>query len=214
MSRIIISLVNDRHRYESELAEPEIYAIGYVTVAWAMLEHLLLASTIELTDKANIPLPDDALALSFKKRCRAWRAVIKATVENEKERTKLIRLANRIGNAERTRNRITHGVWDWDPAKPDKLKGQSYRVPYEYEEPFDLNKLIKLGERVGEINFQLALPRGKDQAWEEMAQAAAQRGGFVSREFALRLAGKEIVNPHLPLPTPPKHKKSRSTSRD
>ena len=214
MSKIILSLKDDRHRVESELAEAEIYAIGYVTVAWAILEHNIFAATLGLTDRANIRLPEDATSLSFKKRLRAWRVVIRETAENEEERSRLIRLANRIGSIERSRHRITHGLWEWDLSKPDKLKGLSFRTPYHFEEPFDLNKLIKLGERVGEINFQLLYPGGKDQAWGELGEDLEQHGALVSREFALVLAGKEIVNPHLPLPSPPKRKKPRSASHD
>lgn len=214
MPKIILSLKDDRHRVESELAEAEIYAIGYVTVAWAILEHNILAATLGLTHSANIPLPEDATSLSFKKRLRAWRAVIRETVENDEVRSRLIKLANRIGSMERNRHRVTHGLWEWDFSKPDKLKGLSFRTPYHFEEPFDLNKLIRLGERIGEINFQLFYPGGKDQAWDEWAEDVAQHGAYVSREFALLLAGKEIVNPHLPLPSPPKRKKPQSASRD
>ena len=214
MPKFLISLIDDRHRFESDLTEAEIYAIGYMTVAWAILEHTILTITLDLADKANIPPPEDATSLSFKKRLRAWRAIIRETVENEEARSKLIKLANRIGSIERSRHRVTHGLWEWDFSKPDKLKGLSFRTPYHFEEPFDLNKLIRLGERIGEINFQLFYPGGKDQALEEMAEGAAQPGGLVSREFLLRLAGKEIVNPHLPLPNPPKRKKPQSASRD
>ncbi len=198
MSAIIISLENDRHRIATELTEREIYAIGYVTVSWAHLEHLLIIKTMELAEKAKIPLPEDARALSFKKRRRVWRALIKKTVKWPRTRENLLNLATRIGSTERSRNRITHGLWGWDTADPRKLRVGSFRKPFKFEEPFDFEKLMKLGDRIGEINFQLTYPRGKNQAIKMLAQ----RGGGVSRRGMLILTGKDSEDPGLALPTP------------
>ena len=213
MSKILLSLVDERHRFESDLAEAEIYAIGYVTVGWAILEHQVYFHTIDLAESTGIPIPTDAVSLSLKKRLRAWRVIIRETVTDQKEQDRLLKLASQITNIQRGRNQITHGLWEWSLAKPDKLKGISLRAPYHFEEPFDLKKLIKLGDRIGEINFQLAFPGGKQQAWQELGQSVAQSGGHASREYLLTLAGKEIVNPHLPLTSPLKRKKSQSSSR-
>ena len=41
------------HTVQSDLDERELYAIGFVTVAWAMLEHMLLAESVRLADEAR-----------------------------------------------------------------------------------------------------------------------------------------------------------------
>jgi hypothetical protein len=111
MAAFVRSLKNDRHRIDTELTQPELASIGYVTVLWAQLEHILLYETVKLAGQA--PPPQDTLSLSFKKRLRAWRALIKAKVNDEKQRARMLKTANSIGEIERSRHRITHGLWNW-----------------------------------------------------------------------------------------------------
>ena len=196
MSTIIISAKDTHHRLGTELSMPEFAAIGYITVSWAQLEHLLLQRTAELADKANVPIPTDATATSFKKRIRALRKLAKEVITGPKTRQKFLKLLTKISDIERGRHRITHGLWDWMPTDPDKMQASSFRPPYEFEEPFDYHKLVKLAERIGELNFQLAYPRGKAQAIREVVQSRMQRGMHVSRLGIQLLTGKDISS-HL-----------------
>lgn len=210
MAKIAFSLTGGRHQLLSDLTEPEIYAIGYVTVNWAILEHLMLGETMALADRAKIPPPEDTTALSFKKRVRAWRSLIRKTVTPETTQKKMLNLVDRVSRIAVSRNRITHGLWDWELGKPEKLGSSSFRPMLEFEESFDLAKLIKIGDRISEINFQILYPLGKPQALQEIFEDATQRGGLVSREFLLAVTGKGPLSPHLPPPSPPKHKPPRS----
>ncbi|GJL88585.1 MAG: hypothetical protein DHS20C03_22940 [Minwuia thermotolerans] len=208
MSAVIFSTKDDKHRIGTELSMHEMAAIGFVTVSWAQLEHLMLQKTAELCEEAGIPLHAHATSLSFKKRMRALRDLAKQVIANDDTRMALLDLLTQIGGAERSRNRITHGLWDWLPSNPDKLQASSYRRPYDFEEPFDFKKLIALAERIGQINFRLAYSGGKDEAMEEIAESRAQRGGHVSRLGMQLLQGKDISDLHPDLATAPTRKRS------
>jgi hypothetical protein len=213
MPTIILSTKNKRHRIGAELAMSEYAAIGLVTVSWAQLEHLILQRTLELAKKANVPIPEDATALSFKKRIRALRALAKEVISGTKTQKTFLDLLTKIGGAERSRNRITHGLWDWMPSTSDRLQTSSFRPPYEFEEPFDYEKLTNLAERIGEFNFQLAYPCGKAQAMRELVQSRMQRGLHVSRLGMILLTGKDISNHHPHLASPRKRKQPPPSSR-
>jgi hypothetical protein len=196
MPAIVFSLTEEPDRIDTELTEPELAAIGYVTVLWAELEHDLLARSVELAG-SDTP-PEDVFSLSFKRRLRAWRALIKANIADDEERLKLLSLATKIGGIERSRHRITHGLWDWQQRKADALTAASFRPPFSFTEPFDFRKLTKLAHRIGEATFQLRYPGGRDEAWKAVVADRVEGGGHVSRRFMLEMMGKDPTNPHLP----------------
>lgn len=186
----------------TELVEIELYAIGAVTVQWAYLEHALLNDSLRMADKAKIPVPENATSLSFKKRLRVWCDLVKRT-KRGKNRERLLNLGMRIGGTERSRNRITHGLWDWEMGAADKLKASSFRKPFDFMEPFDSAKLLKIAERIGEFNFELRFPGGKKSALEWLAASWTQDAGHVSRSGALLLQGKDHLNPRRVIATQP-----------
>src|SRR5258708_6830618 len=55
----------------TDLSEGELYAIGYVTVQWAHLEHALLLATVKLAAARKRDPPSDTFSLSFERRLRA-----------------------------------------------------------------------------------------------------------------------------------------------
>ena len=213
MFTIILAPKDKRHRLGTEISMPEFAAIGYVTVSWAQLEHLLLQKTAELADKADIPIPADATATSFKKRIRALRKLAKEVITGPKTRQKFLNLLTKISSIQRARHRIAHGLWDWMPTDPDKLQASSFRPPYEFEEPFDFHKLVKLAERIGELNFQLAYPKGEKQATDDVVRSVMQRGGHVSRLGMQLLMGRDISSHHPRLSSLLEHKEPPPSSR-
>jgi hypothetical protein len=200
MVNVAISLQKDNdHRLEPELSQPELAAIGRITVLWAELEHLLLESTIGIAEVVKVPVPEDAYALSFKKRLRTARALAKMSLKDGPLKTYLLKTFDAIGSVERSRHRVTHGLWNWLPADPSTTIASSDRPSFEFQEKFDFRKLIKFGTQVGRAGFLLRYPGGPDQFYEEQAEAAQQPGGIVSRWWALAAQGKDPENPHLPL---------------
>lgn len=195
MGRIVLSTKGQRHRLDTELNHYELAAIGYVTVLWARLEHTVLAKTIALAEQSGLSVPEDATSLSFKRRLRAYRTLINTAVNDNLERAKLLQLITNIGGVERSRNRITHGIWDWELADPAQLRAWSARVPYHFEEHFDFHKLIKVAHRIGELSFQLEFPGGEKEALEHQTAVMMQRGFSVSRSFALEMTGRDPQDP-------------------
>ncbi len=185
----------------NEIADAELWAIGTITVQWAYLEHLLLIDTAQMANKAKIDkLPLDATSLSFKKRLSAWRLLVEETIKNARNRELRLRLASRIANTESDRHKITHGLWQWFPSNPTRLRTYSFRPPFAFaDERFSFDRLLKLGERLGAINFELAYPpkRGRQQDATEVMLGEAPRSGrvsYVSRRLLLELAGKGRLN--------------------
>lgn len=190
MAKILFSLVGERHRLTSDLVEGELLAIGQFTVAWGTFEHLMFAQTYELCEKAKIPLPPAARSLSFKKRRRAWLAVIKACTRKGKKREQLEAIAKLAGSIERSRHRIIHGVWDWREGDPERITSSGFKPPHGFEEHFDFEKLMKLAERVEGLNFQLTYPGGKKQAEAEHVRSLSKHGGYFSRRALLMMMEK------------------------
>jgi hypothetical protein len=212
MGQIVLAIRTGRHRLDTELERDELAAIGYVTVLWAHLEHVLLAKTIRLADEYKKQVPTDTTALAVKKRLRAYREFIKSTMPDGDRRKTLLDLVTKIGSIERSRNRVVHGVWDWERVEPALLRASSVKAPHNFEERFDFQKLIKIAHQIGELSFQLQFPGGEDEALEHQAQMVRQRGAAVSRRFALQLTGRDPEDPRRYPPIRRGRKKPQSSS--
>jgi hypothetical protein len=162
------------HRIETSLEEKELAAIGYVTVQWAYLEHIILVHTLRIAHQNNVPVPVDARSKSFENRRNAWRKLIKESVTDASERTALLKIVSKIANLELKRHRLTHGLWGWDEEDPTTMRAYSFRPRVEFDVDFDFDGLMELGFQIGEINFQLTFPRGKKEAWEAVWEAVGE----------------------------------------
>jgi hypothetical protein len=147
--------------YPKEFTRLEIAAIGVMTIQWSYLEHMLLLATAELVDKAKIQMPAEATSISFERRLEAFREVVKQTQPVGWKRTQLLSLATRISNIQNDRHMVTHGLWDWYPSRPTKLRLYSFRPQFAFETNFDLPRLAAVCERLGEINYELSYPPSK-----------------------------------------------------
>lgn len=143
-----------------ELDPREFAAIGRVTTHWAYLEHGVYAVSYALCQTANIPLPDEVVNLSFKRRLRALFDIIHEIFSDETEKSRLLKIHSQIARVEHERHKLTHGLWAWSMEDPDKLTASSFRPKVEFEEPFDVEKMEELAVQIGEINFQLEYPEG------------------------------------------------------
>jgi hypothetical protein len=175
-----------------DISDEEMFAIGRVTVSWAYLEHAILDDCLQMADAHRVPLSPDAFVVPLKPRLRVWRDLIKK-YRKGKRRDRLLKIISSIENAQRSRNQITHGLWNWEYSSADRVTAKSYKPRFEFTQPFDFTKLLKLSDTLGEINFELMYPKGRIQAMK----ALAARPNRVSREFALMMTGKQKT-PHLP----------------
>jgi hypothetical protein len=165
--------------YPKEFTRFEVAAIGVLTIHWAYLEHMLLIATAELVDKAKIAMPDEATSVSSERRIDAFRSVVKSCVKDDWTRNRFLGLANRISNIQNDRHKVTHGLWEWYPSKPRKLRVYSFRPPFTFSDNFDLPRLARICDRLGEINYELTYPPRKGLkklviAKEDMAYTSRQ----------------------------------------
>lgn len=192
---------NPRYWIDNELTTNELAGIGAITVQWAHLEHMLLVRTMQLAKQANIALPEDAKKLSFSKRLRAWRILYEQVVTDKKERRAMDELHGRIAAAEDNRHKITHGLWDYDRRNPSRLRASSFRVPFDFERHFDMDRFYKLYRMIAEANFKLHFPKGPASLERPYA--------FASRSFLQAISGPSPPDPRRRRATPPKRKDPR-----
>ena len=150
------------HFFWPELDERELYAIGFLTVQWAHLEHLIYAHCLRLTGKQ--PLDPNATKLSFKLRRNAWLQLIRKRTRGASLRRWLI-VHERIVVAERDRHKVTHGLWRMPELRrmaenTDEMMLSSFRPPFVYDKHFDVGKVLRLGEDIGAISLCFHFPNG------------------------------------------------------
>lgn len=181
------ALDGSKHQLFPDLLEEELFAIGRITVGFAYLENLILLDIVGTAAKRRIDVPQDAFSISFKKRLRLWRKFIHK-YRRGKPRERLLAIAQRISDCQQARNRITHGLWYWDYGTPDSATATSIKPSFQFTEHFDFKKLLKVGDKIAEINFELSYPGGKKEAWKSLAQ----RGFAMSRSFPHIARGKPL----------------------
>lgn len=120
-----------------------------------------------------------------------------------------MKLSAKIGNANGTRQRLTHGVWSYDAKNPLRLYSRSRKgVPVRsHVEPFDLAKLWKFGISVGELSLDLdASTAPKSTSDEGLGRA------YMSRSLRIAATGKDPSDLGLPWPKLAKESPPPSTS--
>ena len=179
-----------RPQIVSELTERELGAIGLVTVQWSYLEHQLYELALSIAGGLDIdPAPQEIHSSSFDRRCEALKSLLNNAGFPEQGRKRLSGLLHRTRRVEVDRHKITHGLWDWDYSNPYRPKASSQRKPHVFEEGFDLTKLVRLAERIGEINFELTFPAGVTYENIQMA--------YMSREATALMVGDAELSPPI-----------------
>jgi hypothetical protein len=108
-------------------------------------------------------------------------------------------LAQRISNAMNDRHRITHGLWDWNPATPQKIRAFSFRPSFEFSAVFDQDRLSSLADRIGEINYELTYPPRRGL---KKLPADDRAFSYISRQFLLLATGATPESIGLYAPPP------------
>lgn len=179
MPRIQKDLRTGIGQIEFELDEAEYAAMGRVTAHWAYLEHGVYAVTAAIADAVGGDLPGDALSLSFKRRMKALRLLVEECAPPG-ERERMIRLIDRIANAQQDRHKVTHAMWEWDNADPEKISASSFRPGFEFEKLFDAARLHLLADEIAQISFALEYPEGWDAAFVAMIAETEDADGNVA----------------------------------
>src|SRR5262249_34825898 len=117
---------------------------------------------------------------------------------DEKEKTRLLKLVSKAANLSASRHKLAHGLWAWDYSDPVTLKAFSFRTKVKFEADFNAEGIRRLGERLGELNFELSFPGGKMDAYKSMAELASEGRG-ASRSCLLQLSGDKVGTGRRPL---------------
>ena len=183
-----------------DLTPKEFYAIGEATVQWAYLEHALYFRTKALCRQGRMAIPAAATDTSFTRRLRAFREVVNAVIKLEKRQKKYLLLAARIANAEGTRHRVIHGLWEYDPKHPERLFNFNARPPFKTRfHKMNEKKISDFAIQVGALSFELDWPNGRGIFPPRMPDGPF---AYVSRSFLLPPEAKALAGP-VPVPAMP-----------
>lgn len=193
MIQLAKDLKTGKGHIEFDIDEQEYCAIGRVTAQWAYLGHGVYAVTANIAKANGREVPGDARSTSFQRRLSALRLLIEECVPGA-EREQMLKLISRIANAEQDRHKITHAMWDWDRANPDRISASSFRPGLEFEKKFDAQKMHELANRIGEISFELEYPEGWDAAFKEQLEAVMDESGNVRYADTSRRLIRELTS--------------------
>jgi hypothetical protein len=215
--RLVVPLPgsNECARYDFEIGMREYAALGLANVHWAFFEEVLYQSTAKLARRAGRRIPEEAKQLDFSRRLGALRQLaVRMRDPMGLKRDRLLKLIPKIANANGTRQKLVHGIWDFDPGKPHRIfsrprKGlpSKARLP---AEGYDFMKMIKFALSVGELSWAL------EGATSPLKIPDDEPRSYMSRSFLLALAGKdpEDLGFHWPKPLATPHRRISYPARD
>jgi hypothetical protein len=185
--------------YYLDLGEKEYTALGFAGVQWAFLEEMLYIATARLYRRCRRKIPGGAKSLDFSRRVAAFGEAVKRIRNNPPLKDILGSLIPKMGNANGTRQKLTHGIWGYDAKNPMRLYSRSREgAPVRpHIDPFDIPKLWKFSTSVGELS--LALDVLTDP---KLPAEPSERKPYMSRSFLLAVTGKdpESLGYHWPKP--------------
>lgn len=185
--------------YDFEIGEKEYAALGFAIVHWGFFEDILYGATAKLARRAGKKVPLDAKSLDFSRRLTALERLVKRMRDPLGiKKGSLLELIPKIANANGIRQKLVHGLWSFDPKKPERLYSRSRRaLPFKTRlEPFDFPSLIKFALSVGELSFVL------DAASSPLRLPEGEPKPYASRSFLLALQGKDPASLGFHWPTP------------
>lgn len=174
---------------EFDMGQLEHASIGYAVVHWAFLEWAMLHRSKLFARRAKMRLPKDAHDHSFAKRMRVLRGLIGVVLKDPKRRKWWYDMLSKIGKENGVRQIIVHGLWSYDPRRPERLFSSPRYDKGARLTPFTTENIFGFGRRVGELAYALLEPA------PGVGRPAPLPDGFyayASRSFRLRMAGKDV----------------------
>jgi 5'-deoxynucleotidase YfbR-like HD superfamily hydrolase len=164
--------------FHFNFAREECGVIGLAVVQWAFLENALFERTKALAKRGKKRLPEDAKNFSFKRRMMTFRNLVKQVIKNNSTQHKYLQLADKIANCAQTRNKLAHGLWEFNPRQPERLLNISRsRIA-----SFDIQAIAKFADKVKTLSVGLVYPRGERDIKPDQA--------YLSRGFLLKTGYK------------------------
>jgi hypothetical protein len=176
---------SERVGYTFDMGIYEFAAIGEMTVHWAFLEEAMYKRTVLFAKRAKVKVPQDARDLSFSKRLRALRLLMQAVITHSEIRKRWNWLISAIGNANGTRQKITHGLWSYDARNPARLFSSPRPSVGKWLTPFNVEKIDEFAGQLGAYSYALLHPGPGGRPSKKEPSVA-----YASRLFRLRMSGK------------------------
>ena len=142
-----------RWEIDIELTPDEYAAIGRVSAQWAFLDAHIIKFCSLVADRLGEPLSKDFTSDSFRKRKRAWAALVAyAFPEGSEERSSMEKIIRSAGDLQGERQTAIHSLFEWDKSDPSKLKGYSHKNPGGRARSHSVESLTKIGDKIAELN--------------------------------------------------------------
>ena len=139
-----------------QLRPAELQAIGRVTTNWAFLEFLILRETRGLATFLEINVPEDAFAVSFRRRRNLWEELTRRASESLPDAApQMLDCIERAKNLAKDRHRVTHDIFEYDPADENRLKLYPREAMGRFGWPLDAARINKLAMDIGRLNHDL-----------------------------------------------------------
>jgi hypothetical protein len=167
-------------RYEFDLDQQELAALGYAVAHWAFMEEALLQATVGIAADLGISEPSGARQDAFRARLRAFSTVAEQ-IPDEPTRTRFVSLVGRISNENGLRQKLVHGLWSFDMADPDCLLVEKPDGHGGKCLAVNTDRIIAFAQSVSEISMKLLHPNGL--AIDDIAAEREGSSGYLSRSF-------------------------------
>jgi hypothetical protein len=148
--------------------------IGLAMIQWALLETAPFERTKALAKRGRIRLPKEVKNFSFNVRMKTFRDLAKQVISDKATQRKYLQLADKIENCGQTRNKLAHGLWEFNPRHPERLPN----ITRSKVSGFDVKRIAQFVEKVVTLSFTLAYPRGERDVKVDQT--------YISRGFLLK----------------------------
>ncbi|WP_017931181.1 hypothetical protein [Robiginitomaculum antarcticum] len=136
-----------------ELSEIEYAALGRVSIQWSFLEHVLSEICLRFYRLIQIEPPEGIKNFAFKKRLQQFNKLISLLDEHELPISNLQQLHKDMAKAAQKRNKLIHGIWDYNHTNPFGLEIYGDKPEGAYSGNEDLDSIYQLSIDIGFLNF-------------------------------------------------------------
>lgn len=167
-----LGVKNARFYIELELDPAELQAIGHVSAQWAFLEFHILEYTKLVCDAVlNQPLPKEAESDSLRKRKRTWETVVNEAYKNEpKLLAQITAIIDRVGSLQGERQRLIHGLIQWDDKDREKLNVYTRANPNNVPWKVDAAQIQALARKIATLNADFFNCHNENPDYPDLSQ--------------------------------------------
>lgn len=141
-------------RLTLELTEQEYAALGRVSAQWAFLEHLVHWVTERMLQALG-EARDEINSDSFRQRNRLFRELSNRMLANDSNLDRLIALIDEAGSLQGERQRLVHGLLDWDQENPDALLVTTRKNPGQRPWRITTDDINAVADKIAALNAKL-----------------------------------------------------------